>query len=67
MTKLIQEADVDERFNTQMKKVQDAISKLSDIVSDMKKPGSMTKPTATQRMQVRYAAEDLKALHERMQ
>lgn len=66
MTRLIQEAELDDRFNAQMKKVQDAIGKLNDIVDDMKKPGSMTKPVASQKTQVRLAADDLKRLWERL-
>jgi Skp family chaperone for outer membrane proteins len=66
MTKLIQEAALDDRFNAQMKKIQDALDRLNDIVAEMQKPGSMTKPTATQQMQVKYAAQDLKELHGRM-
>jgi hypothetical protein len=66
MARLIQEADIDNRFNVQMKKVQDAIDALNDIVDDMTKPGSMSKPTQSQKSQVRYAAEDLKKLWERM-
>lgn len=67
MTKLIQEAQLDDRFNAQLKKVQGAIDALHLIIDQMKEPGSMTKPTATQRMQLRYAAEDLKKLHEKSQ
>ncbi len=63
MSKLIQEATLDDAFNAQMKKVQDAVRKLDDVIDEMKKPGSMTKPTKTQLMQLRYAAEDLKRLH----
>lgn len=65
--RLIQEAELDDRFSTQLKKVQNAISQLDDILDAMQAPGSMQKPTATQRMQLRYAAEDLKRLHEKSQ
>ncbi len=67
MSRLIQEAELDDRFNTQMKKVQDAISRLGEIIDQMTAPASMHKPTGTQRMQLRYAAEDLKRLHEKSQ
>lgn len=65
MSRLIKEAALDDQFNTQMKKVQDGISRLRDILDQMQKEGSMHKATATQRMQLRYAAEDLHALHEK--
>lgn len=66
MTRLIQEAEIDNHFNTQMKKIQDAIGALNSIVDDMKKPGSMTKPMHSHKAQVRYAADDLKRLWERL-
>lgn len=62
MGKLIQEAALDDRFNTQMKKIQDGIDKLGDVLKEMTGPGSMHKPTATQRAQLRYAKEDLEKL-----
>lgn len=65
--KMLQEASLDEAFNAQMKKVQDAIDKLGDIVGKMQADGSMTKLTKTQQMQLRYAAEDFKKLHEKAQ
>ena len=65
--KMLQEASLDEAFNTQMKKVQDAIDKLSDIIDKMQAPGSMTKLIRTQQMQLRHAAEDFKKLHEKAQ
>lgn len=65
--RLVQEAALDDAFNTQLKKVQDAIDKLGDIVEKMQEPGSMTKPTRTQQAQLRYAAEDLQRLHEKAQ
>lgn len=64
---LIQEAEIDDQFRAQVGKIQDAISKLNDIVGKMNGEGSMHKVTATQRMQLRYAAENLKKLHERSQ
>ena len=67
MGKLLKEAALDDRFNTQLKKIQDAIDKLTDVVTDMKKPGSNSAPTATQKMQLKYAAEDLKSLLDRAQ
>ena len=64
MAKLLKEAAIDDRFNVQMKKVQDAVSKLNDILADSKAPGSMTKLVATQKMMLRHAAEDFKRLHD---
>ena len=63
--KMLQEASLDDAFSTQMKKMQDAMDKLVDIVDKMKAPGSMTKPTRLQVAQLRYAAEDAAKLHER--
>ena len=65
--KMLQEASLDEAFNTQMKKVQDAIDKLNGIVDKMQADGSMNKLTRTQLMQLRYAAEDFKKLQEKAQ
>jgi hypothetical protein len=67
MGKLIQEAEVDDRFNTQMKKVQDAASKLDDIIDEMKRPGSMTKPVASQKTALRNAAKDFERLSQKVQ
>jgi hypothetical protein len=61
---LLAEAAIDDKFNVQMKKVQDAVGKLRDILADMKAGGSMTKLTNTQKMQLRHAAEDFKKLHD---
>ena len=65
--RLLQEAALDEALNAQLKKVQDAIAKMEGIIGQMQAPGSMTKPTRTQLAQLRYAAEDLKQLHEKAQ
>jgi len=64
MGKLLKEAAIDDQFNAQMKKAQDAIGKLQDIVKTMKDGGAMTKMTSTQKMQLRHAAEDFKKLHD---
>ena len=66
-TKLIQEADLDDRFNTQMRKVQDAIHQLLGIVDQMTAKGSMTKPVPSQKMALKHAAEDFKSMWERTQ
>lgn len=63
MGKLLKEAALDDKFNAQMGKIQDAISKLNDIVDQMT---GMTKPVASQKLAVRHAAEDLKTLLEKM-
>lgn len=63
MGKLLKEAALDDKFNVQMAKIQDAISKLNDLVGQMT---GMTKPVASQKLAVRHAAEDLKALLEKM-
>jgi hypothetical protein len=63
MGKLLKEAALDDKFNVQMGKIQDAISKLNDLVGQMT---GMTKPVASQKLAVRHAAEDLKALLEKM-
>jgi hypothetical protein len=67
MAKLIKEAEADDRFNTQMKKVQDAVSKLDDLIGSMQGAGSMTKMTSTQKIQLKYVAEDFKRLWEKSQ
>jgi len=67
MGKLLQEADLDDRFNKQMAKVQDAVHQLLGIVDLMTAKGSMMKPTNTQRMQLKHAAEDFKSMWERTQ
>jgi hypothetical protein len=64
MGNLLKEAALDDRFNVQMKKIEDAIGKLRDITSEMTKPGGMTKPVSSQKMAIRHAAEDLKRLHD---
>jgi hypothetical protein len=64
MGKLLQEAALDDRFTVQMKKIEDAIDKLRDVVGEMTKPGGMTKPVSSQKMAIRHAAEDLKRLHD---
>lgn len=56
---------MDDQFNTQMKKVQTALSKLTEIVDEMTKQGSTTKATPLQKMQLKYAAEDFKSLHDK--
>jgi hypothetical protein len=66
MAKLLKEAELDDRFNIQMNKIQDAIGKLEDIIAEMQKPGSMNKPVRSQLAALRIAAEDLKSLHEQM-
>ena len=62
MGKLLQEAELDDRFNVQMKKVQDAIGKLDDILDAMLKGGSMTKVVKSQQNQLQYAADDFERL-----
>jgi hypothetical protein len=64
MGKLLKEAAIDDRFNTQMKKVQDALDKLRDIV-DESRANAMAYLTNTQKMQLRHAAEDFKKLHDK--
>lgn len=64
MGKLLKEAALDDRFNTQMKKVQDAIDKLRDIV-EASRDNAMAYMTDTQKMQLKHAAEDFKSLWER--
>jgi len=63
MAKLLKEAELDDRFNVQMKKIQDAVSKLEGVIADMQKPGSMNRPVSSQLSALRFAAEDLKRLH----
>lgn len=65
--KMLQEASLDEEFNTQMKKVQDAVMKVARIVEKMQQASSAVKLTATQKMQLRHAAEDFKKLSEKAQ
>jgi hypothetical protein len=66
MAKLLKEAELDDRFNIRMNKIQDAISKLEGIIAEMQKPGSMNKPVRSQLGALRLAAEDLKRLYEQM-
>lgn len=66
MAKLLKEAALDDRFNVQMKKAQGALDVLTDIIEEMNKPGSMTKATSGQKMQLKHAAEDFKRLHDKV-
>ena len=63
MGKLLKEAAIDERFNVQIRKVQDAIDKLREIVKDSKSD-RMTRLVTSQRLALRHAAEDFKKLHD---
>ncbi len=65
--KMLQEASLDEAFNTQMKKVQDAVDKLNGIIEKMQAEGSTTTLTRIQQAQLRFAAEDFKKLLEKAQ
>lgn len=67
MNRLIQEADADDRFNSQLKKVQSAILVLDELIAEMKRPGSLKQPTRTQVTQLKHAAEDLKKLYDKAQ
>jgi hypothetical protein len=58
--KLIQEAALDDKFNTQLGKIQDAISKLNDIVASMTAPNSVSKPVRSQAFAIKVVADDLK-------
>jgi hypothetical protein len=64
MRNLLKEAALDDRFNTQMKKIEDAIDKLRAVLGDMDKSGGITKPVSSQKMAIRHASEDLKRLHD---
>jgi hypothetical protein len=64
MGKLLKEAALDDRFSAQMKKVQDALVKLRDIV-DESRANSTHYLTSTQKMQLRHAAEDFKTLYDK--
>jgi len=57
--KLIQEAALDDQFNTQLGKIQEAVSKLNHIVATMTAPGSSTKPVKSQGNALRQVARDL--------
>lgn len=63
MGKLLREAAIDDRFNTQMRKVQDAIDKLREIVKESK-ADRMTHLITSQKLALRLAAEDFKKLHD---
>lgn len=63
MGKLLREAAIDDRFNVQMRKVQDAIDKLREIVADSKKD-RMSHLITSQKLALRHAAEDFKKLHD---
>lgn len=62
MTRMIQEAALDDRFYTQMNRLEGAINNLSVIMEQMHAPGSMSKPTATQKLSLRHALADLKKI-----
>jgi hypothetical protein len=60
MTRLIQEAALDDRFNTQMNRLEGAINNLRVIIEQMHQPGASSPPTATQKLSLRHALADLK-------
>lgn len=59
---LLQEANLDDKFNEQIGKIQKAISKLNEITATMTAPGSAVKPVKSQAFAVRVIADDLKGL-----
>lgn len=65
MGKLLKEAAIDDRFNKQIMKAQDAIDALTGILEEMNKADSMTKATDLQKRQLRHCAEDFKRLHDK--
>jgi Mg2+ and Co2+ transporter CorA len=67
MKYLIDQAAIDDRFNAQMMKVQTALDKITDVIDDMYKPGSMSRATPGQKMQLKHAADDFKRLHDKVQ
>lgn len=62
--KLIQEAALDDKFNVQMKKVQDVVDKLNAIIDESRKD-RMSYLTSSQKMQLRIAADDFRKLYEK--
>ena len=62
MTRLIQEAQIDDRFNAELKKIQSAISNLADIIVGLNKDRAV----ASQKTQLRLAAQDLQTLHDQL-
>lgn len=59
---MIQEAALDERFYTQMNRLEGAINNLRVIVEQMHLPSSTSKPTPTQKLSLKHALEDLKKI-----
>ena len=64
---MIKEAEAKSQFDVQIGRIQDAIAKLDGIVTKMVDLGPAGKPTTTQRMALRYAAEDIDKLHKKAQ
>ena len=62
--KLLNEADIDSQFNTQMDKIQQAIIKLESLAARFKEGG--VKPVGSQREMLDIAAADLKKIKSRM-
>lgn len=60
--KLLQEAQLDDKFNKELDKIQKAISKLNEIAATMTAPGSTVKPVKSQAFAVRVIADDIKGL-----
>lgn len=58
---MLQEASIDEAFNRQLGKIQDAIDELQKIHARFEKEN--VKPVSTQVTALRYAAEDMEKLH----
>jgi hypothetical protein len=64
--KLLQEASLDDKFNVQMGKIQDAIEKLGMIADDLI-DSDTTKPVMSQVRMVEVASKDLQHLAEKLQ
>lgn len=62
--KLLNEANIDDEFNSALGKIQDAIDKLKTMKSKFEKQG--TYPVSTQLNGLKYAAQDLNALHDEL-
>jgi hypothetical protein len=62
--KMINEASVDDAFNLQIGKIQDAIIKLEGLLPKFQDP--MYKPVRSQRMALEVAESDLRNLQNKM-
>ena len=66
MANLIKEAQLDDRFSTQMNRLEGAANTLRVIVEEMQAPGGIIRVVNTQKMALRHVLEDLKAIYDKI-